>query len=212
MTTSWRFVRALLIAYAALTAYISLSPWFGMRHGPWTTVLLTGESGTAGRQERKADDGCGVVEAPNPQGAVVLEEAMLDVARPPRRRVVDGAGERERSGVFSTVAFHRPERAPVRGAVVAKIPPQGVQTPVVSPAEDSAGNRAAAIGHGETRVELRGRDRDLPHLSPALRDCKVEKPHKSIAGCQGHGYHQNNSCFVVGLSKNHEIGDVLHCP
>ena len=39
--SGWRGVRLLLIAYAAATAYISLSPWFGVRHGPWTTPVLT---------------------------------------------------------------------------------------------------------------------------------------------------------------------------
>jgi uncharacterized membrane protein len=39
--SGWRGVRLLLIAYAAATAYISLSPWFGLRHGPWTTPVLT---------------------------------------------------------------------------------------------------------------------------------------------------------------------------
>jgi putative membrane protein len=41
MSKRWRIIRGLLLLYAALTAYISLSPWFGVLHGPWTTPLLT---------------------------------------------------------------------------------------------------------------------------------------------------------------------------
>ncbi|HET7011428.1 MAG TPA: carotenoid biosynthesis protein [Anaerolineales bacterium] len=37
----WYFARALLIGYAALTAYISLAPLAGVRHGPWSTPTLT---------------------------------------------------------------------------------------------------------------------------------------------------------------------------
>jgi len=35
------WLRWLLLGYALLTAYFSLSPWLGLRHGPWSTILLT---------------------------------------------------------------------------------------------------------------------------------------------------------------------------
>ena len=37
----WMGVRSLLVVYVVLTAYISLTPWVGIHHGPWTTPLLT---------------------------------------------------------------------------------------------------------------------------------------------------------------------------